>query len=199
MRDRLIRLAAGHPDWVLGFLDECWWSRLSQPSLHSWAKEPLRLVEKSRDKHDPDPVALACYGLLRADTDQILLRFVQDRPVSEATVAFLEWVCQELEAESKRALFLVWDNASWHISRWVREWISQHNAVVRQEGGVRILSCLLPVKSPWLNPIEPHWVHGKRAIVEPQRKLTAQEVEDRVCDYFGCPILDHITIAKQAA
>ena len=199
MRDRLIRLAAGHPDWVLGFLDECWWSRLSQPSLHSWAEEPLRLVEKSRDKHDPDPAALACYGLLRADTDQILLRFVEGRPVSEVTVAFLEWVCQELEAESKRALLLVWDNASWHISRRVRDWISQHNAVVRREGGTRILSCLLPVKSPWLNPIEPHWAHGKRAIVEPQRKLTAQEVEERVCDYFGCPYLDHITIAKQAA
>jgi hypothetical protein len=28
--------------------------------------------------------------------------------------------------------------------------------------------CRLPVKSPWLNPIEPRWLHGKRAIVEPQ-------------------------------
>ena len=29
------------------------------------------------------------------------------------------------------------------------------------------LSAFLPSKSPWLNNIEPKWVHGKRAIVEP--------------------------------
>ena len=38
----------------------------------------------------------------------------------------------------------------------------------------------LPTYSPWLNPIEPKWVHGKRAIVEPDRKLTADEVRQRV-------------------
>lgn len=26
-RDRLIRWAAAHPAWVLGFQDETWWSR----------------------------------------------------------------------------------------------------------------------------------------------------------------------------
>ena len=30
-RDRLIRLAATHPTWALGFEDEVWWSRLAQP------------------------------------------------------------------------------------------------------------------------------------------------------------------------
>src|SRR5205814_4391 len=45
-RDRLIRLALTHPDWVLGFQDECWWSRLAQPQLRAWATdEPLRLLE----------------------------------------------------------------------------------------------------------------------------------------------------------
>ena len=46
MRDRLIRLAASHPTWALGFQDEVWWSRLARPSLHAWAEEDdvLRLV-----------------------------------------------------------------------------------------------------------------------------------------------------------
>jgi len=35
---------------------------------------------------DPDPVAIACYGLLRADTRQMLLRFVDGRPVSQVTI-----------------------------------------------------------------------------------------------------------------
>src|SRR5262249_23651651 len=45
-RDRLIRLAQTHPEWVLGFQDECWWSRLAQPNLHAWTMDdPLRLQE----------------------------------------------------------------------------------------------------------------------------------------------------------
>jgi hypothetical protein len=78
-------------------------------------------------------------------------------------------------AEGKRALLLVWDNASWRVSQRVRVWIRTHNRRVKAEGGVRIISCPLPVKAPWLNAIEPKWVHGKRAIVEPERKLTAAE------------------------
>jgi hypothetical protein len=57
----LIRLAQAHPDWVLGYLDETWWSRLAQPALHAWTDDaPLRLVERAADKADPDPKALAC-------------------------------------------------------------------------------------------------------------------------------------------
>ncbi len=41
--------------------------------------------------------------------------------------------------------------------------------------------CLLPIKSPWLNPIEPKWVHGKRKVVEPDGLLGAYELADRVC------------------
>ncbi len=82
---------------------------------------------------------------------------------------------------------MIWDNASWHISKAVRTWIRAHNRAVRQQGkGVRIIAFYLPSKSPWLNRMEPHWVHGKRNIVEPARLLTAQEVADRVCAYFGC-------------
>src|SRR5947209_8765362 len=65
-RDRLIRLAAMHPDWTLGFADEVWWSRVTQPHLSSWmdAHGPLRLIEQTVARSDPDPKALACYGLL---------------------------------------------------------------------------------------------------------------------------------------
>jgi transposase len=186
-RDRLIRLAEAHPDWVLGFQDETWWSRLALPQIHAWAgAEPLRLVERHVPKTDPDPKALSCYGLLRGDTGGMLVRFVAGRPVSQVTEDFLAWVCDRLAAEGKGALFLVWDNASWHISQRVRAWIRAHNLRAKQEGGVRIVACRLPIKSPWLNPIEPKWAHGKRAIVEPDRLLTAEEVKDRVCVYYAC-------------
>src|SRR5918994_6276834 len=101
-RDRLIRLAATHPDWALGFEDEVWWSRVAQPALHSWAEpdRPLRLVEQAIAKDDPDPKALACYGLLlRSATEdggwheETWLRFVDGRPVSAVTTAYLDWCC----------------------------------------------------------------------------------------------------------
>jgi hypothetical protein len=43
---------------------------------------------------------------------------------------------------------------------------------------------LVPKQSPWLNPIEPKWVHGKRAVVEPAGLLSASELAQRVCAYL---------------
>jgi hypothetical protein len=188
-RDRLIGLAARHPDWVVGDVDEVWWSRLAQPAMHAWG-ETLRLHAKARAKDDLQPKALACSGLLRTDQDRVLLRFVEGRPVSRVTTDFLAWGADRLAAEGKRVWALVWDNAAWHVSRAVRAWIGAHNRTVKRTGGVRILVCRLPVKSPWLNPIEPRWLHGKRAIVEPDGPLTAHELMDRVHHHFGCERLE---------
>jgi hypothetical protein len=178
---------------VLGYQDETRWSRLAQPNLHAWAgAEPLRLLELETTRDDPDRKALCCYGLFRTDAEQMLLRFVDGRPVRQVTVDYLAWVCQELAREGKKALLLIWDNASWRISQRVRAWIQAHNRRVKREGGVRIVACRLPSKSPWLNRIEPKWKHGKKAIAEPERLLTAQEVEIRVCEHYGCAHVEHL-------
>ena len=208
-RDRLIRLAASHPQWALGFEDETWWSRVAQPALHAWtpAQQPLRFLEQTVPSADPDPKAVACYGLLvQARTaqggsqDHVWLRFVSGRPVSVLTVEFLTWVCTKLRAEGKTALLLVWDNASWHRSHAVRHWIRQHNRCVKRDRqGIRLLPCLLPIKSPWLNPLEAHWVHGKRAVVDPSRLLTAGELMERVNAYFACPPHEPLVIPQKVS
>ena len=168
--------------------------------MQTWTDAPLRLIEQTVARDDADPKALACYGLLRTDTDQVLLRFVDGRPVSAITTQFLEWCCDRLEDDEKTALLLGWDNASWHLSREVRTWVRLHNRQVKQKGhGVRIVLCFLPIKSPWLNPIEPRWVHGKRNVVEADRLLPAQELADRVCDYFGCAHEPHLSIPEKVA
>ncbi len=208
-RDRLIRLAATHSTWALGFEDEGWWSRLARPALHSWAEadQPWRLVEQTVAKEDPDPKAVACYGLLvrwtppaGAPPEEIWLRFVAGRPVSGRTTEFLAWCCAKLAAAGKEALLLVWDNASWHVSRAVRTWIRAQNRAVKATGqGVRIVSCYLPVKSPWLNPIEPKWVHGKRRVVEPDRLLPAAELIERVYAALGAVHDEHLAIPAKVA
>lgn len=205
-RDSLIHLVLAHPSWALGFLDEVWWSRLAQPDQHHWVEEDdrTRLQELECTKEDTDPKALACYGVLlrrrQAHDDQMLLRFVDGRPVSAVTIDFLTACCQELAAQSITALVLIWDNASWHKSQIVRTWLRSHNQMVKQKGsGVRILSCLLPTKSPWLNPIEPKWVHGKRNVSEADRILSADELEARVCAYYGTPRQPHLVMPKKVA
>ena len=119
----------------------------------------------------------------------MLVRCVDGRPVSGVTTQFLGWLTAQWAQEPKQALWVVWDNASGHISREVRTWIKTHNLRVKREGGCRLVLCQLPTKRPWLNRIEPKWVHGKRAIAEPERKLTGEETKQRICDYSHCELL----------
>lgn len=189
-----MRLSEKDDAIVLGFLDEVWWSRFSQPKLRAWAADkPLRMVRREAVKTDTAPKAMACYGLLRKDTEQVKVRFLEERPISEVTILFLEWIIEELAKERKKALFLIWDNASWHTSEKVRQWIKEHNRKAKQRGGVRIIRCQLPTKSPWLNPIEPHWMHGKKAICEPHGALTKEMIEQRVCEYFNSQPLPRLS------
>ena len=207
-RDRLIRLAQAHPDWLLGFEDEVWWSRLAHPALHAWQDDthPLRLVEQTVARDDPDPQAVACYGLLarcwdqpEARREELWLRFVDGRPVSAVTIDFLAWCAARAQERGKRAVLVIWDNASWHDSQIVRTWVRQHNRQVKRAGqGVRLISALLPSKSPWLNPIEPKWLHGKRKVMEPDRLLASAELVERVCAVYGCPHEPHLVTPPKA-
>jgi hypothetical protein len=205
----LIAWCSQQPHWAIGFLDEVWWSRVALPRMHAWQEEehPVRLVEQVWQKGDPDPKALACYGVLWQQGPQsdpvrseMSLRFVTGRPVSALTIPFLEWCCTRLQAQGKTAWLLIWDNASWHVSKQVRTWIREHNQQVRQTSkGVRILPFFLPTKSPWLNPIEPKWVHGKRNVVEHDGLLTAQQLAERVCAYFGCSYEPYLVIPEKVS
>ena len=168
--------------------------------------QPLRLVDQAVAQGEPK--AVACHGLLvrwwaeaTADPAEALwLRFVDGRPISGVTTPFLAWCCERLAAAGKTALLLVWDNASWHISREVTAWIAAHNrAVTAGDAAVRIVPCPLPIKSPWLNPIEPKWVHGKRRIVEPARLLTMPELETRVYAALGADHADHLLMPEKTA
>jgi hypothetical protein len=88
--------------------------------MHAWqdSDHPVRLVEQPYQKGDPDPKALACYGVLwqegtpdEPQRDQMWLRFVTGRPVSEISTQFLQWCCQRLQAQGKTAWLLIWDHA----------------------------------------------------------------------------------------
>lgn len=188
----MIALAAPKPEWEVGFPDECGWSRVTTPAMHAWSEkqQALKLRDKAQELPKEEPKALACYGVWFARSEEMRLRFVEGRPVSAATEEFLEWVAGERYRQGKRAVFLVWDNASWHVSQRVRAWLRQHNRAVKrgEKAGARLVVCPLPSRSPWLNPIKPKWLHGKRAIAEPNAVLDEVELMARVYEHFACPV-----------
>jgi transposase len=197
-----MEVAESDPEWAIGFEDECWWSRVALPTLNSWAQEGklLRLLQRSVAKDDPEPKAISCYGLYLPELDETWLRFVDGRPSSYITTRFLSWCLKKLQAAGKEVLLLIWDNASWHVSKEVSRWLGKHNREVKESGqGVRIVSCLPPKQSPWLNAIEPKWVHGKRKVVEPDGLLGAYELADRVCRLFDCPHYEHLSVTQNVA
>jgi hypothetical protein len=162
------------------------------------------LQERTPPRHEHPPKALAWYGLLvrhvPQQPEQMLLRFGEGRPVSAKTPTVLAWCSARLAAQGIRALLLIWDNASWHMSHEVRTWLRQHHHQGKHTGqGGRILVGRLPRKSPWLHPIEPKWVHGKRAIVAPDRLLSAPEIVERVYTYYGCTEEKPAAISEKAA
>ena len=96
-----------------------------------------------------------------------------------------------------RVLALVWDNASWHISQEVRAWSGTTTVGLRPPAPAAASWSPPTQQEPWLNAIEPKWVHGKRAVVEPERKLGAAELKQRLCEHYRSPLLQ--PLAQQVA
>jgi hypothetical protein len=100
------------------------------------------------------------------------------------TILMLERLLEVARREKKRVLAIIWDRARWHKSQKLKEWQRRHNRKAKRDGDVCLLTCLLPVKSPWLNPMEAHWVHAKRAVVEPDGELSVAELKRRLGAHF---------------
>ena len=146
----------------------------------------LRLGLHAADRADPEPKALACYGLWLPGRERMLLRFVDGRPVSPRDLRL-----PRLGGRAARGRGRPGPGAGLGQRLLARQprgaGLGQGpQPRVKRDGGCRLLICRLPSKSPWLNPIEPKWVHGKRAVVEPERKLTGAELKQRLCDHYRC-------------
>jgi transposase len=172
--------------------DECWFSRFAQPQLHAFAtaENNLRLIQREPEKGEPAK-AIACYGAVCDETKERFFCFADGQPNSEKSIAFLSILLAAAEERCQRVLVVIWDRATWHLSKKVVRWIRQHNQQVKQEEqGVRLLTCLLPTKSPWLNPMEPIWLHAKRKVVEPDGDLSVKVLKERLCAHFKTNLQD---------
>ena len=128
------------------------------------------------------------------------MRFVDGRPVSSITTRFLSWCCEKLEAAGKRVLCFS-SGTTPELAHLQRGQALARKAQPRSEderarSEDRELPAV-PKKSPWLNAIEPKWVHGKRKVVEPDGLLGAYELADRVCRVFSCPHYEHLSVPRK--
>jgi hypothetical protein len=113
------------------------------------------------------------------DTDKVLLHFSSGQPNSLQMWLFIIALLAVARAEGKQVLVIIWDNASWHKS------------AAKVAGEPRLLTHLLPVKSPWLNLIDPPWLHAKRGVCEPDGELTPTTLRTRLCVLFNTqPLLN---------
>ncbi len=153
--------------------------------MHCWAEpgEELRLVER-QPKPKEAQKALACFGAVCQETGKRFLYFCDGQPNSEHTIAMLKRLLAVARRQKKRVLAIIWDRASWHKSKKLMGWKYQYNQKAKRNGDVRLLTCLLPVKSPWLNPMEAHWIHAKRKIVEPDSELSVMALKGRLSAHF---------------
>ena len=131
---------------------------------------------------------------------QLWLRVVAGRPVRTVTIELRAWCAAQLAAQGCTAWLLLWDHASWHRSSAGRYWMRQHHQQVKRGAvGVRFVVCPLPSNSPWLNPMELPWVHGKRAGSEPDQLLSADALAARVYAYYGCEREEPLVMPKKVA
>jgi transposase len=148
------------------------------------AENNLRLAQRAPEKGEPNK-AIACYGAVCDETKERFFCFADGQPNSEKSIAFLSTLLTAAKERNQRVLVVIWDRASWHLSKKVVRWLRQHNRQAKQEEqGVRLLACLLPSKSPWLNPMEPIWLHAKRKVIEADGELSVKVLKERLCALF---------------
>jgi len=109
------------------------------------------------------------YGVLDLNTGHCF-HACYDKGNSEATIAYLE---QLLEHYPEQSILLIWDQARYHTSHRVEEWLAAQP---------RLTTMLLPKYAADLNPIEAIWRQLKKQVAANlTRSLDAIQA---ACDWF---------------
>ena len=184
--ERIVQRFSRRDDVELMYEDESWFSRYAMPRLRSHGPRGERTRIPLREASGFQPKkAVAVYGALTIPEKRICIRCMDEQPRSETTWSFLGNLVDYARRNHRRWLVVIWDNAGFHKSKRLMEWIRRHNrAQSDRSDGVRIVPYRLPTRSPWLNPIEPHWLHCKRAAYSVDTTPTPKELKRSVYRYF---------------
>lgn len=156
------------------FIDESWfvlWPRQAE----SWARRrrPLAIPKNKSWRHQDRPPSCALYAGMDVASHEVSAQW---RPTwnQEETWAHLQGVIEGYAQAGTRYLVVFWDNGPWHTAGSIARRIAAHNRQAKQEGGVRVKLFYLPVKAPWLMPLEPVFGQTKRAVGTKGRRNLAE-------------------------
>jgi transposase len=141
------------------YADETWFLR-SAADGYGWSprRKPQRIPAFGPTE------ARVLYGSVDVD-NQLMHWCFTPKTNSDQTVRYLQSLARHYQRRNKRYVVIAWDNASWHQSAAVREWVQAHNQRSQTSPHALRLYCIpLPTYSPWLNPMEPIIKHAKESV-----------------------------------
>lgn len=146
------------------FVDESWFVLWPYPAP-AWAESgrPVRAAKAKSWRKGERPPSCALYGRMDAQTREVTDEWHRSWN-QEETWAHLQGVIAAYTQRGVRYLVIFWDHAPWHMAASVQTRLAVHNRDAKQKGGVHVLLFALPVKSPWLMPLEPVFGQTKRAV-----------------------------------
>jgi transposase len=96
---------------------------------------------------------LPLYAGMSVKDKQIRYMFTEETNTN-ASIEYLRWRAEECDERGIKRLCVVWDNATFHLSKALRAWLDEHNEKTLNDGGTTIQIVPMSNKSPWLNLIE---------------------------------------------
>lgn len=150
--------ALADPACGLEFMDETWFVWVPPQGIMNpepgtgWAvhqHSPRNTASREKGKQ-----TTSAYLFLDVKEQRVWVDYAAHTNSTEVLTRLMERVAQHQRLGHTR-LVLVWDQASWHVSKQVRQAIREHNlGVNRTRTGVKIVPIVLPVHAFWLNPVE---------------------------------------------
>ncbi len=180
-RDRLLAMARTAPDGAAVWLDQSWFTRWPY-AFRAWVHRKAALHVAQRWNEPVETTAL--YAALDDESQEAFLRWADGQPDSGGMVRFLDALMAYWSQQGKRFIVLFWDHAPWHKSAQTRTWIRAYNQRAKREGLTRLIVCFLPVRSPWLMPLEAVFGYTKHQILGDRLFGAVAELRDAVQEYF---------------
>ncbi len=162
-RDKLLAWAKQDPSLLVVYQDESWFSGNPKPVRSYGRSGQPRDVAVEKPAHKLKG-AWVLYAALEAVSGKVH-RHYAPRCNQTQVRQQLENLLHHFQAEGKRVLVVLWDNASWHTAQALRQWYHRYNQQAKRDGRIRLRLVPLPSRSPWLNALEAVFGQAKRHIV----------------------------------
>ena len=157
-------IAGATPDTLI-FIEDETILKLLPPLRRMWMRKGQQVKVPTPDQNDD----ICLYGVIDLNMGHTFHAF-HDKGRSDYTIAYLQ---QLLDRYPQRPILLIWDQATYHTSQAVEDWLADHP---------RITTMALPKYAPELNPVEHIWRQLKDRVAANLTRSLAS-IQD-ACDTF---------------